>query len=154
MLSFLRKAFQRHRVTVNSISGPCGITLSTKDWILFRTKCLPLLVSVLRADHAAEAAFVFGQATLTIFVRFCVWCVLLCPPKVYYEDYNTNFNETAMGILKFLELDLVGELREFSSRSDYDKYFSKEEVEEIKKMVQNTANDRTWEQVKHYFDGV
>lgn len=59
-----------------------------------------------------------------------------------------------MGILKFLELDLVGELREFSSRSDYDKYFSKEEVEEIKKMVQNTANDRTWEQVKHYFDGV
>jgi hypothetical protein len=73
---------------------------------------------------------------------------------VYYEDYSTKFNETAKSILKFLELDVVGELREFSARSDYDSYFSKNELKEIKNLVKDVATDETWAQVKHYFDGV
>ena len=71
---------------------------------------------------------------------------------VYYEDYTTNFNSTANGILDFLELEQVGELREFSARSDYGGYFSKEQQKEIKKLVKKVASKKTWEQLKHYFD--
>mmetsp|Transcript_1684 Transcript_1684/g.3835 ORF Transcript_1684/g.3835 Transcript_1684/m.3835 type:complete len:452 (-) Transcript_1684:207-1562(-) len=73
---------------------------------------------------------------------------------VYYEDYKTNFNATAMGILNFLELDLVGELREFTARSDYDSYFTKDQLKEIKKLVKDVATEKTWSLVKHYFDDV
>jgi hypothetical protein len=71
---------------------------------------------------------------------------------IYYEDYSKKFNETAKTILNFLELDQVGELREFTARSDYGGYFSPKEVEKIKNLVQNVATEKTWALVKHYFD--
>jgi hypothetical protein len=72
---------------------------------------------------------------------------------IYYEDYTVNTNATATSILKFLELEQVGEIREFTSRSDsYDGYFTKKEISDIKKLVKDVANDRTWKEVKHYFD--
>jgi hypothetical protein len=70
---------------------------------------------------------------------------------VYYEDYNTNFNKTALQILDFLELDLVGELRNFTARSDYDGYFTKEQEGQIRVLVHDVANEKTWKEVKHYF---
>ncbi|KAG7354070.1 sulfotransferase family protein [Nitzschia inconspicua] len=70
---------------------------------------------------------------------------------VYYEDYASNFNKTAMRILEFLELDLVGELREFTARSDYDGYFTDEQVKDIRDLIKDVASDKTWKEVKHYF---
>ena len=70
---------------------------------------------------------------------------------VYYEDYKTRFNETVGEILDFLDLSVEGYLREFTSRSDYDGYFTKDQLKEIRKLVKETASSRTWEQVKHYF---
>lgn len=37
---------------------------------------------------------------------------------IYYEDYKTSWNQTAKSILDFLELEQVGELREFTSRGN------------------------------------
>ena len=71
---------------------------------------------------------------------------------VWYENYTLAFNETANQIMDFLELPIVGELREFSARSDYGDYFTKEQTADIKKLVKRVARKETWEQVKHYFD--
>jgi hypothetical protein len=73
---------------------------------------------------------------------------------VYYEEYSNFFNETVSTILDFLELEHVGVLREFTARSDYDHYFSKDQLIEIRKMVRRTAHDETWELLKHYFEGI
>lgn len=71
---------------------------------------------------------------------------------IYYEDYTTHFNQTALTILNFLELELVSELREFSARSDYDGYFTPEEKADIKSLIQSVASERTWGEIKHYFE--
>eukprot|EP00339_Tiarina_fusa_P014255 CAMPEP_0117020808 /NCGR_PEP_ID=MMETSP0472-20121206/15775_1 /TAXON_ID=693140 ORGANISM="Tiarina fusus, Strain LIS" /NCGR_SAMPLE_ID=MMETSP0472 /ASSEMBLY_ACC=CAM_ASM_000603 /LENGTH=406 /DNA_ID=CAMNT_0004726121 /DNA_START=132 /DNA_END=1352 /DNA_ORIENTATION=- len=70
---------------------------------------------------------------------------------VYYEDYTNNFNETAKGIMEFLDLPIIGELREFAARSDYDGYFTKEQKSDIKKLVKRVARKETWDQIEHYF---
>ena len=74
--------------------------------------------------------------------------------KVYYEDYNTAFEQTTKSIFEFLELEQVAPLREFTSRSDYGDYFPQDELIEIKRLVKSVASNATWEDVKHYFDGV
>lgn len=122
----------------------------------------------LRELYANEDIEYFGDEVPTAtchgeFFKWTQWHNLvhqsldLIPHKVpiltvYYEDYSSNFNETAMAILDFLELDLVGELREFSARSDYDGYFTPQEVEEIKAMIQKVSTEQTWLEVKHYFE--
>lgn len=70
---------------------------------------------------------------------------------VYYEDYTNRFNQTAHRILDFLELEQVGELREFSARSDYGGYFSSRQVEQIKELIKQVAISKTWDQLKGYF---
>jgi hypothetical protein len=70
---------------------------------------------------------------------------------IYYEDYTLKFNATVAQILGFLELEHVGELREFSARSDYDGYFTKEQMQDAKALVQRVASEKTWSQVQHYF---
>jgi len=74
--------------------------------------------------------------------------------KVLYEDYNTAFNQTAEGILDFLELEQVAPFREFASRKDYGGYFSKDELKDIRDLVQSVATEQTWSDVKHYFADV
>mmetsp|Transcript_5938 Transcript_5938/g.14750 ORF Transcript_5938/g.14750 Transcript_5938/m.14750 type:complete len:322 (+) Transcript_5938:420-1385(+) len=74
--------------------------------------------------------------------------------KVFYEDYNTAFNQTAEGILDFLELEQVAPFREFASRKDYGGYFSKDELKDIRDLVQSVATEQTWSDVKHYFADV
>lgn len=71
---------------------------------------------------------------------------------VYYEDYSTKFNATVARILDFLELEQEGVLREFTARSDYGGYFSKEQQDSVRDLVKRVALPKTWEQVKHYFD--
>ena len=70
---------------------------------------------------------------------------------IYYEDYSTKFNETVAEILGFLELENIGELREFSARSDYDGYFTEEQLQHAKSLVKSVASDKTWSQIEHYF---
>lgn len=71
---------------------------------------------------------------------------------IYYENYSKNFNQTVDQILDFLELSQDGVLREFSARSDYDGYFSDEQVRNVRKLVKRVASDKTWSLVKHYFE--
>ncbi|VEU38634.1 unnamed protein product [Pseudo-nitzschia multistriata] len=72
--------------------------------------------------------------------------------KVYYEDYNTKFEETANGILDFLDLKQVAPFREFTSRKDYGGYFPPEELRNIRDLVKSVASEETWSDVKHYFE--
>jgi hypothetical protein len=71
---------------------------------------------------------------------------------VYYEEYATHFNSTTNLILDFLELEHVGESREFAARSDYDGYFSKKQEANIKALLKRVAHTETWEQIKQYFE--
>ena len=71
---------------------------------------------------------------------------------VHYEDYTTNFNETAKEMLQFLNLELVGELRPFEPRSDYGSYFTEKQQDQVRRLIQHVASDRTWNQLKRYFD--
>jgi hypothetical protein len=71
---------------------------------------------------------------------------------VYYEDYTNQFNSTVEHILDFLELEHVGELREFTARSDYDGYFTKKQETQIKALIKQVAHTETWEQIKHYIE--
>lgn len=70
---------------------------------------------------------------------------------IYYEDYSRKFNATVAQILDFLELEHVGILREFSARSDYGGYFTKEQEDQVRDLVKSVASEKTWSQVKHYF---
>jgi hypothetical protein len=70
---------------------------------------------------------------------------------VYYEDYTTKVNETALDILNFLELKQVSPFREFIARSDYDGYFTSKEIKQIKSLIQSIAINRTWIDIQHYF---
>ena len=74
--------------------------------------------------------------------------------KIFYEDYNTNLNQTANKILDFLELEQVAPFREFKSRKDYDGYFGTDELVRIKRLVKSVASDATWNDVQHYFEDV
>jgi len=74
--------------------------------------------------------------------------------KVFYEDYNNAFEQTANSILEFLELKQVAPFRNFTSRSDYTDYFPLDELIEIKKLVKSVATNAVWTDVKHYFEGV
>jgi hypothetical protein len=72
--------------------------------------------------------------------------------KIFYEDYNTNFEPTVRSIIDFLELEQVAPFRSFESRKDYNGYFPPNEMVEIKKLVKSIASDATWTDVQHYFE--
>jgi hypothetical protein len=71
---------------------------------------------------------------------------------VYYEDYSLKFNETVKIILDFMDLEHVGILRDFQARSDYKSYFTDKQQVEIGNLIQDVASEKTWMQVKHYFE--
>jgi hypothetical protein len=71
---------------------------------------------------------------------------------VYYEDYTLKFNETVSTILEFMDLEHVGTLKEFQARSDYTSYFTDKQKVEIGDLIQDVASEKTWMQLKHYFE--
>ena len=73
---------------------------------------------------------------------------------IYYEDYTNKYNETVADILGFLELENVGVLPEFSARSDYDGYFTKEQLQDAKSLIKKVASEKTWSQIEHYFQDI
>jgi hypothetical protein len=80
---------------------------------------------------------------------------LIDPPvpllTLHYEDYAHQFNETATTLLRFLELDLKGSLREYTARTDYIDYFTEAQLQDIKSFIQSTSSNLTWVKLNHYF---
>jgi len=74
--------------------------------------------------------------------------------KIYYEDYNDRFEETAASVLDFLELRQVAPFREFTSRSDYGGYFPPDELVAIRDLIRSVATDATWSDAERYFHDV
>jgi len=71
---------------------------------------------------------------------------------VHYEKYETNYNETAMEMMKFLHLEPRGELIEFYKGKEYVEYFTVAERANVKEAMRRMALSSTWEQISHYFD--
>lgn len=71
---------------------------------------------------------------------------------VHYESYDTNYNETAMKMMKFLELEPKGELIDFIKGKEYVEYFTMAERERVKRAMEMLALSSTWEQISHYFE--
>eukprot|EP00548_Thalassiothrix_antarctica_P007979 CAMPEP_0194139862 /NCGR_PEP_ID=MMETSP0152-20130528/9456_1 /TAXON_ID=1049557 /ORGANISM="Thalassiothrix antarctica, Strain L6-D1" /LENGTH=393 /DNA_ID=CAMNT_0038837841 /DNA_START=177 /DNA_END=1358 /DNA_ORIENTATION=+ len=73
--------------------------------------------------------------------------------RVFYEDYTTNFRRITGSILDFLNLKQISPFQEFVARDDYDKYFTVNQLIDVQNLVESFAANRTWNNVKHYFEG-
>lgn len=70
---------------------------------------------------------------------------------VYYEDYESKFNETVQKIFDFLDLSmLVDQLPLFFKGKHYLNYFTNEEKKVAMTIIEEVADDYTWQLVKHY----
>jgi hypothetical protein len=74
--------------------------------------------------------------------------------KIFYEDFDNKFEETATSIISFLEQKQISGFRKFESRKDYGSYFPTKELVAIKKHIRNVASNATWADVEHYFADV
>lgn len=70
---------------------------------------------------------------------------------VHYEKYDSQYNTTATDLLKFLELEMNGELIEFIRGKQYKKYFTAQEIEVVKAAMQEMSLTVAWENLHHYF---
>jgi hypothetical protein len=70
---------------------------------------------------------------------------------VHYEDYDTNYNETATKLVEFLHLPLRGELINFFKGKEYIDYFSPAEQQNVTKAMKIMSLSSTWDQISHYF---
>jgi len=70
---------------------------------------------------------------------------------LHYEKYTDNFNETVDALHNFLWLDKKNEAPEFITGKTYREYFTKDERNAVKEMVEKLATKKTWDNVHHYF---
>lgn len=73
---------------------------------------------------------------------------------MFYEDYSTNFNQTADQLLDFLQLQAVSDPPPFIKGKEYRDYFSEDQQYNIGLLVKHLANNNTWALLKHYFEGI
>jgi hypothetical protein len=71
---------------------------------------------------------------------------------IYYEDYETNFNETVDGLMQFLELEVRNVSDPFEVGKSYESIFADEHSEAIAKFVRTVATPDCWRHLSHYFD--
>jgi hypothetical protein len=71
---------------------------------------------------------------------------------LYYEDYADRLIQTTTTLLRFLQLDLLGDLREYAAKTDFSNYFIETQEKDIKSLVQSVASNTTWGEIKHYFE--
>eukprot|EP00980_Cylindrotheca_fusiformis_P006181 scaffold1323_cov113-Cylindrotheca_fusiformis.AAC.8 len=71
---------------------------------------------------------------------------------LYYEDYKDSLIKTANTLLGFLELEMVGELREYAGTTEFSDYFTDFQKEEVKYLVRSLASNSTWGKIHHYFE--
>jgi len=69
---------------------------------------------------------------------------------VHYMDYDTDFDKTVRGILKFVDLDWVGDAPPFKMLAYDDRYYSQEERERIIEFMKFVASERTWQEMSRY----
>eukprot|EP00980_Cylindrotheca_fusiformis_P025936 scaffold14920_cov63-Cylindrotheca_fusiformis.AAC.9 len=70
---------------------------------------------------------------------------------LYYEDFK-HLNKTANRLFRFLELEMVGELREYAATTEVSDYFTDSQKDEIKTLVRSFASNSTWGKIHHYFE--
>ena len=71
---------------------------------------------------------------------------------VYYEDYESNFDETLDSILTFLELPRATEPRNFEAGHEYSKYYTFLDKRRIRLLIEEIASDTTMKYLERYFD--
>lgn len=71
---------------------------------------------------------------------------------VHYDDYEDDQNMTFTNMLDFMHLEEEGTVGPFTARHDYNDYFTNEDRQSIKKLVQQLASNHTWKAVARYFE--
>eukprot|EP00980_Cylindrotheca_fusiformis_P010301 scaffold2294_cov106-Cylindrotheca_fusiformis.AAC.17 len=71
---------------------------------------------------------------------------------LYYEDFKDSLTKTANTLFSFLELEMVGELREYVAKTEISDYFTDSQKEENKSLVRGLATNSTWGKIHHYFE--
>jgi hypothetical protein len=56
-----------------------------------------------------------------------------------YEDYESNFNETALKIFKYWEISVQGEINPFHKGKTYVHFFTRKERRATKKISKNSC---------------
>ena len=70
---------------------------------------------------------------------------------VYYEDYASDLNATALGILAFLEQTPQHEWRPFRELPNYDDHFAGDHKRKVQRLIQHVATPETWKLMRRYF---
>lgn len=70
---------------------------------------------------------------------------------VHYESYEKHFNATVKSIFGFLELSPVASIPQFVPGKEYLEYFSPEEIQAAKTLVETISDAQTWKLVSRYF---
>lgn len=71
---------------------------------------------------------------------------------VFYNDYETKFEETVETILDFLELPMADSPRHFDPGHEYSEYYTEVDKKQIRRLVNELASPTTWNYVERYFD--
>jgi len=71
---------------------------------------------------------------------------------LFYEDYESKFNETSSRIFKFLELPQVANLPPFIVGKTYAGYFTQREREAAMLLIRRIVKISTWNLLKRYSD--
>ena len=71
---------------------------------------------------------------------------------LHYEDYMTQFNDTASSLFDFLELEQIGKPFPIKPGHSYDDYFTENERKEVRKAMEIVAVNQTWHSIQRYFN--
>jgi hypothetical protein len=71
---------------------------------------------------------------------------------VHYENYETNYSETATKMVEFLHLPIRGKLIDVFKGKEYIDYFSPAKQQNVSKTMKIMSLSSTWDQISHYFD--
>ena len=70
---------------------------------------------------------------------------------IHYEDYDSKYDESIDSILNFLELEKIGNLKDFKL-SDYSEYYTEEQKKQSIELMKKMASDKTLKNIKRYFN--
>jgi len=69
---------------------------------------------------------------------------------IWYEDYETKFNQTVGNIFDFLSLPKHGDVISFIPGKSYEDFFTDSEKRAAMLLVKRVADPGTWDIVKRY----
>lgn len=69
---------------------------------------------------------------------------------LYYEQYESGYDDTVESIVNFLDLDGASEPPKFISGKTYRTYFTTDEIGAAMSAIEELATIDTWELLKHY----